>query len=221
MKFLSKNCFELLLVALLCHLYGSLFFSDLNFYGNYVRTLNTFFLYFAATNSFFHGSRKISAFTKIALLLTLLINLITAYVGFTNAQKQIHELAALAFLILATYNTASFLLAPNRFDRALLSAAVVGYLLLIEVAVRLFLLLFLRAEQPLLSNIDYGNHSRAFIDTTYFCTVTITSIGFGDVLPLTHQAKMLTSLLGVAGQLYLVIIMSIMVSKFTASRAAG
>ena len=69
----------------------------------------------------------------------------------------------------------------------------------------------------ILNNINFTYHTKTFIDTVYFCTVTITSIGFGDILPISHKAKMLTSLLGLTGQFYLVVIMGIMVSKFISS----
>jgi ACR3 family arsenite efflux pump ArsB len=96
----------------------------------------------------------------------------------------------------------------------------VGYLLLIEIATQLFIIFFLIEGKSVLSNINLNNATNTYIDIVYYCTVTATSIGFGDILPLNHSAKMTTSLLGLSGQFYLVIIMSVMISKFNSKKVA-
>jgi hypothetical protein len=109
---------------------------------------------------------------------------------------------------------------PHRIDKALISASIVGYLLLIEIAVQLFLIFFLLEDKSILSNISSSSCTNAYIDIVYYCTVTATTIGFGDILPLNNSAKMITSLLGLAGQFYLVIIMSVMISKFNSKKVS-
>lgn len=216
--FLSNSCYEILLISLFFHLYGSIFFNDLHFYGTYIRIINTIFLYFASTNSFFHRKNTISKRSIILIIITLILNLIFLFKNNNLIIKEIREFYVLIFMILTLYNTAKFLLMPNRFDKALISASVVGYMLIIEVAVRVFLILFLISDKPVLNNIDFSFHTNTFIDTVYYCTITITSIGYGDILPISHNARMTTSLLGLIGQLYLVVIMSIMVSKFLSKK---
>ena len=212
--FLSNHSYEILLVALIFHLYGSIFFTDLHFYGTYVRIINTFFLYFASTNSFFQRKNKISQTNKIIIFTTLFLNLSLSYFDENQILKLIRDFSYLIFISLILYNTAVFLFSPNRLDKALISASVSGYLLIIEIAVRTFMIFYQFDKNHILSNIDFSYHTNTFIDTVYFCTITITSIGYGDVLPLSHKAKMATSFLGLTGQFYLVIIMGIMVSKF-------
>jgi len=134
--------------------------------------------------------------------------------------KYVREASYLLFLLITIYKTGSFLIMPHRIDKALISASIVGYLLLIEIAAQFFILFFLLEGESILSNIDASNSTNSFIDIVYYCTVTATSIGFGDILPLNHSAKMITSLLGLSGQFYLVIIMSIMISKFTSKRVS-
>ena len=213
-SFLFTNSYELLLAALLFHLYGSLFFHDVYFYGKYIRVINTVFLYFAATNSFFHRENKISKTYGILLSLTFFLNLILLNFNESDALNGIRNICVLLFLSLTLFSISRFLFSPHRLDKALISASVAGYLLIIEIAVRTFLILYLTDGSHVLNNIDFSYHTKTFIDTTYFCTVTITSIGFGDILPISHNAKMVTSLLGLTGQFYLVVIMGIMVNKF-------
>ncbi len=51
-------------------------------------------------------------------------------------------------------------------------------------------------------------------DLHYLSFVTLTTLGFGDVTPLSEAAKMLTILVSLAGQLYLTILIAILVGKY-------
>ncbi|KUM22611.1 hypothetical protein ATB90_07230 [Flavobacterium psychrophilum] len=215
--FLSKNCYEILLIALLFHLYGSLFFTDLYFYGTYIRILNTVFLYFASTISFLNRKGDNSKNGKIIISLLFLSNFSLILIDKTSIFYGLRDFLYLGFLTLTLYNIAKFLISPNRFDKALIFASLSGYLLIIEIAVRSFMVLYKYEGNQILNNIDFSYHTKTFIDTVYYCTVTITSIGFGDILPIGHKAKILTSILGLTGQFYLVVVMGIIVSKFTSS----
>ncbi len=218
--FLYKNCYEILLLAFLLHLYGSVFYRNIDFYGFYVQIINLLFVYFAATNTFFHRKNSISFLFKPVILITLICNFGILFFDDINTLKYVKEVSYLFFLLITIYNTGSFLIKPHRIDKALISASIVGYLLLIEIAVQLFILFFFIEGKSILSHIDTRSITNTYIDIVYFCTVTATSIGFGDILPLNNSAKMITSLLGLSGQFYLVIIMSIMISKFTSKRVS-
>jgi len=218
--FLYKHCYEILLLSFLLHLYGSVFFRDINFYGIYVQIINLLFVYFAATNTFFHRRNNISFLFKSIILITLSCNFGLLLFNDLSTLKYVREVSYLLFLIITIYKTGSFLIMPHRIDKALISASIVGYLLLIEIASQLFILFFLLEGKSILSHIDTSSFTNTYIDIVYYCTVTATSIGFGDILPLNHSAKMITSLLGLSGQFYLVIIMSIMISKFTSKKVS-
>jgi hypothetical protein len=61
-------------------------------------------------------------------------------------------------------------------------------------------------------------------DFVYFAFITMLTIGYGDVLPAGTTAQTLAVFLGVAGQLYIAILVSMLVGKFLASnqgRPAG
>lgn len=216
--FFSKNCYEILVISLLFHLYGSLFFNDLYFYGIYIRIFNTIFLYFASIISFLNLQNQKSKKVEIVIITLFLLNLGMLFLNSNLLFKVIRDVLFLFFLSLTLFNIAKFLISPHRFDKALIFSSLAGYLLIIEIAVRSFMIMFKLEKSQVLSHVDFSFHTKTFIDTVYFCTVTITSIGFGDILPINHKAKMLTSILGLTGQFYLVIIMGIMVSKFISSK---
>lgn len=70
--------------------------------------------------------------------------------------------------------------------------------------------------QPLAyKGLDTSHPTATFVDFVYFSSITITSIGFGDILPAIHNTKLLTSLIGIIGQFYSVVLVGILISKFT------
>jgi len=52
----------------------------------------------------------------------------------------------------------------------------------------------------------------------YYTFTTYTTIGYGDLLPLSPPAKSLAMLIGVTGQLYLAIIIAMLVGKYATSK---
>lgn len=53
------------------------------------------------------------------------------------------------------------------------------------------------------------------MDLVYFCSITLTTIGYGDITPNAYYTKLATSLIGIAGQFYSVVLLGILISKFT------
>lgn len=216
--FIYKYCYEILLVALLFHLYGSVLFKDLIFYEEYFRIANVVLLYVTATNSFFHRKLKITPLFGFVLITSFLCSTGFFYLHNFIPLEYLREISFSIFLIITIYYTFSFLLSPHRIDMALISGTIVGYLLLVEIAVRIFMILLLIDDKNVLTNIDVEHHTNSYVDLVYYCTNTATSIGFGNMLPISQNAKMVTSLLGLAGQFYMVIIMSMMIRKFTSKK---
>ncbi len=55
----------------------------------------------------------------------------------------------------------------------------------------------------------------------YFAFVCLTTVGFGDITPLTPTARMLSVGLAVVGPLYLAVVMGVLISRFTADTGRG
>lgn len=53
-----------------------------------------------------------------------------------------------------------------------------------------------------------------FGDYMYFCLVTMTTVGYGDITPVSSVAKSLSNFISVSGQLYIAIIIAMLVGKF-------
>ena len=59
-----------------------------------------------------------------------------------------------------------------------------------------------------------GSTAQGFHDYIYFSLVTMTTLGYGDVTPVSSSAKSITIIIAVTGQLYLTILVAMLVGKF-------
>lgn len=59
-----------------------------------------------------------------------------------------------------------------------------------------------------------GSAAAGFHDYLYFSFVTLTTLGYGDITPVSAFAKSLTIIIAIAGQLYLTILVAMLVGKF-------
>ena len=63
------------------------------------------------------------------------------------------------------------------------------------------------------------DQSLDFYNFLYFSCVTITTLGYGDVLPLTQQASALAILEAITGQMYLVVVVAWLVGMYVSRRS--
>jgi voltage-gated potassium channel len=59
-----------------------------------------------------------------------------------------------------------------------------------------------------------GSTATGFHDYLYFSFVTLTTLGYGDITPVSDLAKSITIIIAVTGQLYLTILIALLVGKF-------
>jgi hypothetical protein len=55
-------------------------------------------------------------------------------------------------------------------------------------------------------------------DMTYFSLVTLATVGYGDMLPATHTARMLAMFQAVVGQFYVAVVVALFVGMYSAQR---
>lgn len=211
---LQKYKYEFLLFALAQHLFIGIFLTDLDFYTRVVWPLNMLILgvgsifMFTGKHSWRHWFRNIHF--VVVLLLPIGIPFfkdISWYFTFLN----INYVIFFAFLF---SELLKFLIKPGYINSDIISASVCGYFLLIEISV--FLLQSFEYYNPLSFNgVDTSSSASIFIDLVYFCSITFTSIGFGDITPGTHTTKLIAAFIGILGQFYTVVLVGILISKFS------
>jgi hypothetical protein len=130
------------------------------------------------------------------------------------------NIAYALFFLFIFWEVLKFLVRPGYINTDIITASACGYLLLIEICT--FLLQYFVYQNPQsFKGIDHTDIASIFIDLVYFSSITLTSIGFGDITPAVHYTKLITSLFGIAGQFYTVVLVGIIISKFSSRTDSG
>ena len=100
--------------------------------------------------------------------------------------------------------------------------ALCGFLLILQVFVRVHGLI--EAWRPNSYRTDgppFSERSDAMLvaNFQYFSTITLTTVGFGDIVPVTPAARLVTGLESMVGQLYLAVVIATLVGRVAARRA--
>jgi len=214
--YFGRHKYEVLLIALIQHLFIGIFLTDLDFYTRVIWPVNMLLLglgsifIFTGKHSWRHWFRDLHFI--VVLLLPIGIPFfkdVPWYFTFLN----INYVVFFVFLFSELFR---FLLKPGYINSDIISASACGYFLLIEISV--FLLQTCEYFNPQsFKGIDTSSPAGIFTDLVYFCSITFTSIGFGDITPNHHITKLITSFIGIAGQFYTVVLVGILLSKFTSS----
>jgi hypothetical protein len=118
-----------------------------------------------------------------------------------------------AFFALAAAGLFSHLRNSRSVARAQLYTAVNIYLLL----GLLWATLFLATDAFSPGSIRIGSHAAdRQTDLLYFSLITLSTIGYGDIVPLSGEARILAALEGVTGVLYIAITVALLVGRFRA-----
>lgn len=147
------------------------------------------------------------------LLIFLLVGVILFALFIANQFNEVFNIIN-ATLTLVFFHLVLWNLVKHIFDSKVMSlndvyAAVSGYLVFGVVAASVFFLV--ESSIPNSFNIE-GNPN--LYDFIYFSFITLTSVGYGDMLPVTPIAKSFVILLSISGQLYLTILIGIIIGKF-------
>ncbi len=128
------------------------------------------------------------------------------------------NIAYVAYFIFIFYEIIRFLVKPSYINQDIILASTCGYLLLIEIST--FFLQYCFTQNPgSFSGIDSKNNATTYMDFVYFSSITMTSIGYGDILPASYFTKLAVSIFGIVGQFYTVVLVGILISKFTARQS--
>jgi voltage-gated potassium channel len=66
--------------------------------------------------------------------------------------------------------------------------------------------------------ISQGTDAMLVASFQYFSTITLTTVGFGDIVPVTPAARLATGLEAIVGQLYLAVVIATLVGRVAARR---
>jgi voltage-gated potassium channel len=205
-KISEQDNFSYLLLSLLFLLLGSAVASQ------FLRANTQYTIIAMIVVSMFIGiwsvhSRKRAFHTGLGLVAAMLVVSLSARL--LNVQKLdvVTLLLLLSFFLLTLKYAAQQILKPGRISGNQLYGSVCVYLLLGLVWSVLYLLL-IEFQPGSFYGVPEGTSILNFTGMTYFSFVTLTTLGFGEILPVTPLARFLVYMEAVAGILYIAIFVS-------------
>ena len=160
----------------------------------------------------FSNRRTIRTLVLILLLFSLLVDMYEKFCPLFNG-RSLHSINYLIFFSIISIEVYKVLLYSKIVTRELLSAALCGFVLLCLICTFLFFELE-SYERNSFSNIGRDPLS----NLNYFSFITLLTIGYGDITPVTLLAKRAVMFMGLLGHFYTVFITSIIIGKYLSAK---
>ena len=103
-------------------------------------------------------------------------------------------------------------------NRSILFATISGYLLM---GIFFGIICYVTIQYQPNAYTGLNNGPNVFYDMLYYSFVSLTTLGYGDISPITPQAKSIAMLISLTGQLYLTIMVAIIVGKYISNSNKG
>ena len=126
-------------------------------------------------------------------------------------------IAGALFIALVIANLLVFMLKSEEVNLEIIYAAILFYLL--AALLWAFVYTVIELVDPASFNIDLSHPQGYLLVFQYFSFVTITTLGYGDITPVTEVAKAITALEAVVGQLYLVVAVAWLVGMYVSKKS--
>ena len=211
--FLHNRKYEWLLSALILHLFSGIIIHNMFFYQAILCTENMVVLGLAGFGVFAGKQKWKKALQYILFLPVLLLPFGAHTFRHIPAYFLVLSIVYIVFFVFLFSEVILFLIKPGYINVDLISAAACGYFLLIEISTFLCEACFYQ-NRAAFKGIDTAYNSTIYNDLVYFSSITITSIGFGDITPGLYYTKLLTAFIGIIGHFYSVVLVGIVIGKF-------
>jgi hypothetical protein len=213
-KFLHKRKYELLLIALIQHLYIGIVVSDMPFYTEILWPINMVILGLASVGVFIEKGKLKNTVKNILTIIVISFPVMLPFFKDVPEFMFLLNVCYVLFFLFIFLEVFKFLIKPSYINTDIISASACGLFLLIETFVFLFQI-WVYTDHNSFNGIDYTSPAHTFIDLVYYCSITLTTIGYGDITPNAHYTKLAASLIGISGQFYSVVLVGILISKFS------
>jgi hypothetical protein len=213
-RFLHRRKYEILLIALIQHLFIGIFFIQISLYSEFLWAINFIILGTSSVGIFIEKGRLKNITLDILFVVVLCLSIGMPFVRNVGFFYPLLGLTYVTFFAFIFLEVLKFLLKPSYINVDIIVAAACGYFLLIEISVFLMMSIYC-LDAHSFRGVSTTSMPATYFDFIYFCSVTFSCIGAGDILPDTHFTKLLTAFLGIAGQFYTVMLVGILISKFS------
>jgi voltage-gated potassium channel len=211
-KLLSDHSQIALIVSILLLIFFSPYYWDAQF-SNYFNFIFLSFILISAILTL-KKSSYILKVVKQAGYLILILTLITAITENSYLELFTRILFVL-FFVLVAINLLLGIIRSKEVDTDLIFSAVAVYVLFGFCGAVLAAVIMFFEPNAFSLNTSYSSQFHQFL---YFSFITITSTGYGDILPMTPLARTHAIFLALFGQLYLTVIIGILIGKYLSNK---
>jgi voltage-gated potassium channel len=213
LEFFSKHRIVFLLAAILSMIIGSPFLDDM---FHYAFIPDIFITIIFILGIYAISRKRLHIYIALALAIPMFIGVWSAYIIQSSKSIVLGHFFGALFIGFVIGLLIKFIFDETEITKEVIFAAVVVYLLMAMMWSNAYLILeffnpgsFSIPESTSLDPFPY----------LYFSFVTITTLGYGDVAPLTNKASSLVILEAVVGQIYLVVIVAWLVGMYVSRRS--
>ena len=125
---------------------------------------------------------------------------------------EVFLIAGIAFIGFVLFNLLRFILSASKVDTEVLCAGIATYLTLGLLWAFAYLLVSRATPHAFSFTGSTDKHVLTGFDTLYFSYVTLSTVGFGDITPVSPAARMLAVLEALTGTIYLAVLVARLVS---------
>jgi len=212
-----KNNFSYLLAALLIFLIGVPVAIDLHlFSAEIIRAIGFSALLSIGLWSLLRSGRYFSAAIAFAII-GIALNILFAYYS-QNVFLFGSTLAVLAFLFQATVTAMREIAIGNSISVNRIIGAICVYLMLGVIWALCYALLEAMVPGSFKGLTEQAASSSWNPDWLYFSFVTLTTLGYGDISPLTYSARALSYFEAIVGQFYLAVLVAGLVGVYLSEK---
>jgi hypothetical protein len=139
----------------------------------------------------------------------------------TRVTRVLQDTLASTFLLWVLVVVLREVFRPATRDRVAIVGALCGFLLILLIFMRVHgLIEAWHPDSYRTEGLPFSERSSAKVVSSfqYFSTITLTTVGYGDIVPVTAAARLVTGLEAISGQLYLAVVIATLVGRVAAGR---
>jgi hypothetical protein len=213
-KWLHTNRFELLLLALMMVIFNKIFFFAPSFYSTCVWPANMVLLGIVSMGIFHENRMGIRLLKNVLFMGIIAVPLFAAIIFRSHTTSVLALTIYIFFYLIIFVELMRQIVQKSEVTESLIYGSLSGFLLLIIISAFSFLLID-KAEAGSFNHISGTTIPEKYHQFIYFSSVTISTIGYGDITPATDNARLLSAFWGVVGQFYMVAVVGIIISKYS------
>ncbi|MCB0700744.1 MAG: hypothetical protein H6551_05375 [Chitinophagales bacterium] len=210
--------FIFLLVSLCTFLFGALFIPPA--FSKYLSPIIILQFTFAGLLLFRNHNRRIYRGIVFMVMLLLMQEVLKLASASSRTATLIADVTYLLYFIFMTFEVFRQILLARRVDINMVAGAFCGFLML-GILGSLIMTIIELSDPGAFSGIRTQDFNEAFQDLIYYSFVSLLTIGYGDILPVTSTARKASLMLGILGYFYNIFVIGVTISKFMIQRTTN